>query len=89
MLLTITSLFSSYDYCPALVERKREEATRQQEADLKRKKVMELEEALRDGCKNRGVPREVRRFTSYHTIVMGQRVSITVPWNGMYTLGFG
>lgn len=43
----------------ALVERKREEATRREEADLKRKKAMELEEAFRDGCKARSIPREV------------------------------
>ena len=40
------------------MERKRE-AAKQQETDLKRKKAMEQEETLRDGCKNRGVPREV------------------------------
>ena len=42
-----------------LVERKREEAARRQAADLDRKKVMELEEALSEGCKRRQVPREV------------------------------
>ena len=51
----------------ALVERKREEAARQEEADLKRKKAMELEEAFRDGCKARGVPREVN--TLYYLFI--------------------
>ena len=35
-------------------------ATKQEVADRERKKAMELEEALKDGCKRRGVPREVR-----------------------------
>lgn len=57
----VSALFSPLlPFLPlALVQRKCEEAARREEADLKRKRAMELEEALRDGCKARGVPREV------------------------------
>lgn len=52
---------------PALVERKRELAAKQEAADLERKKVMELEEALKDSSKRRGVPREViLHLSKYH-----------------------
>ena len=55
----LSLFFLSFSLPLALVERKREEAARREEADLKRKKAMELEEAFRDGCKARGIPREV------------------------------
>ena len=59
------------------MERKREEAARQEEADLKRKKTMELEEAFRDGCKARGIPREVNTLLS---IIDHKKYFIHVAW---------